>query len=144
MGHGPWRSLEDVEFTMLEWFGSFHDHGLLGPIGGARWVDRVEGAATTLRRLQTIPRGSSPGIPDKIGADEDGDAPGLGAYAHRTRPYAVRAADAQPGRPSFSGLELPSASPDTCCFRVRGALGWPYTYHTASLFGSLSDGSTTS
>jgi transposase InsO family protein len=30
---GPWRSLEDVEFAMLEWVDWFNNRRLFGPIG---------------------------------------------------------------------------------------------------------------
>jgi putative transposase len=33
---GPWRNLEEVEFTTLEWIDGFNNRRLFGPIGNFR------------------------------------------------------------------------------------------------------------
>jgi transposase InsO family protein len=50
---GPWRSLEDVEFAVLEWVSWYNGHRLLGPIGYLPPVEHEE----AYYRLQGAPAG---------------------------------------------------------------------------------------
>ena len=40
---GPWRTLEDVEFAVLEWVWWFNHHRLLEPIGSLPATERKPG-----------------------------------------------------------------------------------------------------
>lgn len=54
---GPWRSIEDVEFSMASWFEWFDNRRLPGPIGNIPPVEYEEmyyRAQTTLSKGTTV------------------------------------------------------------------------------------------